>query len=488
MKKNILLSFLTIIAFLFSLTASFSQFNDEIECFSILAGKNSNEDKNVLLAHNEDDWGDLLVNWYKVPAQDHNTGEKITFQHGATIPQVKHTYSYLWIEMPGMKFSDSYMNEWGLTVASDQCKSREDKAETENGGIGYYLRRLMIERAKTAKEAVKIAGKLVETYGYNYSGRSYCIADPNEAWIMAVVKGKHWIAQRIPDDEIAVIANCYTIDKINLSDTTNFLGSEDIIDYAVKRGWYDPGSGKEFSFKFAYSEPGIVNAIWNKPRAMAAINMLAEEKIAFGSNFPFSFVPKQGITKQDIMKVLASHLEGTDFESCSNKNPHFNTASRVCSPGNQYGFVAELRDDLPKEIANIMWIAIKRPCIQPFIPWYFGITDIPEEFTYKNWKIALQDHFSQKDLKSKTKDKAYWSYKELADLTDNNYFELTGLIKNKKKLTENNLLRNQSKFEKGFMDLYKNDKNKAIKYLNLFENKIINENLADTRHALELLK
>lgn len=488
MKKNIFLSLLTIISFFFSSTVSFSQFNDEIECFSIIAGKNSNVDKNVLLAHNEDDWGDLLVNWYKVPAQDHDKGETITFQHGATIAQAKHTYSYLWIEMPGMRFSDSYMNEWGLTVASDQCKSREDKAEIENGGIGYYLRRLMIERAKTAKEAVKLAGKLVETYGYNYSGRSYCIADPNEAWIMAVVKGKHWVAQRIPDNEIAVIANCYTIDKIDLSDTTNFLGSKDIIDYAIKRGWYDPESGKEFSFKFAYSEPGIINAIWNKPRAMTAINMLAEKKIGYGSNFPFSFAPRQDISKQDIMKVLASHLEGTDFESCSNKNPHNNIASRVCSPGNQYGFVAELRKDLPKEIANVMWIAIKRPCTQPFIPWYFGITDIPEDFTYENWKSAIQNHFSRKDLKNKTQEKAYWSYKELADITDEDYFGLAGIIKHKKETVENNLFKNQSKFEKAFIDLYNIDKNKAIKYLNLFENKIINENLVDTKRALQLVR
>ncbi len=487
-NKIIYLLSQTIILVFISMSTTFSQFNDEIECFSIVAGKSSNIDSTVLLAHNEDDWGDLLINWYKVPAQDHESGEKVKLQYGAATPQVKHTYSYLWIEMPGMKFSDSYMNEWGVTITSDQCKSREDKAEIVNGGIGYFLRRLIIERAKTAKEAVRIAGKLIESFGYNYSGRTYCIADPNEAWMLAVVKGKHWIAQRIPDNEIAVIANCYTIDKINLSDTLNFLGSRDIVDYAIQRGWYNPGTGKEFSFKYAYAQPETINAIWNKPRAMTAINLLAKNKVGYGDNFPFSFEPIQGVTKQKIMQVLASHLEGTDFESCNTKNPHENIASRVCSPGNQYGFVAELRNDLPKQIANVLWIAIKRPCTQAFIPWYFGITDIPDEFTYENWESAIQNHFSRKELKNKTKDKAYWKYKELSDITDKDYFKLTGLLKKNKSLTEKELFENRTKFEKTFIDLYNIDKNKAMQYLNLFENKIINKSLNDTKYALELLK
>ncbi len=481
-------SFLLILTYLFSLNIAFSQFNSEVECFSIIAGKNSNIENTVLLAHNEDDWGDLPVFWYKVPARNHSSGEKIVLQNGAVIDEIAHTYSYLWIEMPGMKFSDSYMNEWGVTIASDQCLSREDAGEIENGGIGYYLRRLMVERAKTAKEAVKIAGSLIEKLGYNYSGRTYCIADPNEAWMMAVVKGKHWVAQRIPDKEIAVIANCYTIDKINLKDTINFMGSKDIIDYAISRGWYNPEDGKEFSFKFAYSATGVINAIWNKPRAMTAINMLAKNKINYGDNFPFSFVPESGVSKQKIMKVLQSHLEDTDFESCNTKNPHKNIASRICSLGNQYGFVAELRDNLPKNIANVMWIAIKRPCIQPFIPWYYGITKIPGEFAYGNWQSALKNHFSNTGLKEKTKDKAYWIYKKLADITDNDYFKLTGILKENKKHIEKNLFENQIKFENEFLNISKNNMNKALKYLNEFENRIIKNNLNNTKSVLQLLK
>ena len=41
------------------------------DCFSVLVGKDASEDGSVLFAHNEDDWGERLVNWYKVPALNH---------------------------------------------------------------------------------------------------------------------------------------------------------------------------------------------------------------------------------------------------------------------------------------------------------------------------------------------------------------------------------------------------------------------------------
>ncbi len=148
-----------------------------------------------MFAHNEDDWGDRIVNFYKVPAMQHKAGETITLKNEGELKQVSKTYSYLWLEMPEMEFSDSYMNEWGVTIGSDACMSREKKAKLTDGGIGYWLRRAMAERATSAREAVKIGGALVEQYGYSSSGRTYCIADAHEAWMLAVVNGKHWVAQ-----------------------------------------------------------------------------------------------------------------------------------------------------------------------------------------------------------------------------------------------------------------------------------------------------
>jgi dipeptidase len=187
--------------------------------FTIVAGKGATEDGSVIVAHNEDNKGkQFFVNVHKIPAK----------------PKVRLT-GFLWVEVPGVEFGDSFMNEHGVVITSNSCRSREDRPMISNGGIGPKLRRLVAEQATSARHAVEIAGRLIEKYGYLSSGRSYAIADASEAWLLQVVKGKHWIAKRVPDDQVAVISNRYTIDTIDLKDKDNYRGSAGIIDYAVKR-------------------------------------------------------------------------------------------------------------------------------------------------------------------------------------------------------------------------------------------------------------
>jgi len=188
---------LSLVLFVFIIQLIFPQDNNsQYNCFSILVGKDATIDGSVLFAHNEDDSGTNLVNWYKVPRLTHGNGENISLINGGEIPQVAETFSFLWLEMPGQPFADSYMNEWGVTIASNWCEPREETADLIDGSIGYYLRRIMAERAKSAKEAVKIAGSIVDSIGYANSGRTYCIADPNESWMMSIINGKHWVAQK----------------------------------------------------------------------------------------------------------------------------------------------------------------------------------------------------------------------------------------------------------------------------------------------------
>ena len=43
---------------------------------------------------------------------------------------------------------------------------------TKDGGIGYGIRRLMAERATSARHAIEIATELLGKYGYNSEGRT----------------------------------------------------------------------------------------------------------------------------------------------------------------------------------------------------------------------------------------------------------------------------------------------------------------------------
>ena len=257
-------------------------------CFSLVVGKAASADGWVVMAHNEDDYIPQIVNHRKIPRQAHTPDEIVRLDNGGTLAQAPVTWAYIWSEIPGLLFSDSYLNEWGVCICSDACPSREDQPELTDGGISSMLRRIVAERATTARQGVRIAGELVERFGYAASGRTYIISDPTDGWLFCAVYGKHWVAERVPDDHVALIANTYTVHEINLSDTLNYLGSQDIIDYAVRRGWYHPKAGGAFDFAAVYADSEAAADARNIGRQWDGIRRVASDPPAYGArlNFP----------------------------------------------------------------------------------------------------------------------------------------------------------------------------------------------------------
>ena len=144
-----------------------------------------------------------------------------------------------------------------------------------DGGVGYRIRRLMAERAKTAREAVDVAIGLVTKYGYTSGGRTYTVADRNEAWQIMLLKGHRYIARKVQDDEVTYIAIAFSLDKIDV-DAKDVIMSPDLIDHAVKTGKYKPAkAGDASDFSFASYQPVSRRAAdWNKDRAQTAWKML----------------------------------------------------------------------------------------------------------------------------------------------------------------------------------------------------------------------
>jgi dipeptidase len=417
MKKSVFVFFILMFGWLAGEETS--------NCFTILAGKNATADGSVLLAHNEDDHGLLLVNVYKVAAQEHNKSDIITLKNGATLPQVKNTPAMLWLEIPETDYADAYMNEYGVAVTSNSCPSREDKPELAKGGIGFMLRRLIAERAQTARDGVRIAGELISQFGYNASGRTYVIADAKEGWLMHIVKGRHWIARRVPDNEVAVIANCYTIGSVDLNDKKNILGSPDIIDYAIHRGWYNPERDGTFDFARAYSDPNDLTAMKNTLRQWQGTNLLAAKSPKVEERFPFSFKPRHDIRLNHLFQVLRDHYEGTKYDLSDhykNGSPNSGKNRTICTESTQYAFVAQLRDWLPAEIAYAVWICFRRPDTNAFSPWYVAGKQFPEGYCLDDADGALKNHFSPLAVQAlEDSNLAFNTYARLSTMVDKQY-------------------------------------------------------------------
>lgn len=439
---------------------------ENLDCFSVLAGKNASFDGSVLFAHNEDDGGQQVVNWYMVPSMDHKKGEKIKLKKGAWLDQVERTNRFIWLEMPGMDFGDCYINEWGVTIGTNSCPSKEKEPDITDGGIGYRLRGILAERAHSSREAVKIAGDLIEKFGYTGSGRSYCVADPKEAWVIHVVRGKHWVAQRVPDDQVVIIPNYYTIANVDLADIKNFMGSSDLVEYAINKGWYNPSEDGDFNFRLAYGSNGSIKSMGNIGRKWSALNILSEKQYELNDEFPFSIMPAKKVDKQILIDVLSNHYEGTELDRTDNYNtgdPHHAGRATICARSTRYGFIAQLRSWMPVEIGSILWLAPQRPCTQAFIPWYSGIESIPDGYGKKDYAYAIDNHYHPpENVHVPAETPAFWSFLKFSSDADENYKELIPEIKKQKEDFQDSLFKNQNRFEKFVLSIFKENKTEAI--------------------------
>ncbi len=421
-------------------------------CFTVVVGRTASATGAVLLAHNEDDAPPQVVNLMKVPHLVHADGEAVHLEGGGVVPEVPETAAYVWLEMPGQRSADCFMNEYGVTVVSNQCSSRIDTAELRNGGIGYWLRRLIAERAHTAREGVAIAAKLLTRFGYRDSGRTYTIADPSEAWMMAVARGNHWAALRIPDDQVAVLANVYSMDKLDPKHASSCMISPGLQAFAVGRGWFHPEAGRLLSFRDAFADPDTSAVLHSLPRWWYGLTRLSGHQYPVDGNLPFSVVPVHPIALTDLFALLGSHYENSRFARSADspdRNPHVSPIKRICSDTTQYGLVAELRADLPPALGCVLWWAPRRPCVQPFVPIYAGIEHFPPGFAITDWRHASEEHLSGNPATIERDDAiAYFSFDDRANALDLNYDDLVPTERARKNRLQDAALAARTHFEK----------------------------------------
>jgi dipeptidase len=442
---------------------------DDLNCFTIVAGSKATADGSVMLAHNEDDSGRMWVNIHKVPAREHPQGEALTLKSGAVLPQVTGTTGLLWLELPESDFADSYINEHGVAITSNACSSREDKGELTDGGIGFNLRRLVAERAKTAREGVRIAGELISRFGYNSAGRAYIIADASEGWLLHAVRGKRWAARRVPDNEVAVIANRYTISAMVLDDKDRFQGSPDIVEYAIRRGWYDPQKDGDFDFARAYSDPAKYADMHNVMRQWRGTDLLASKSCKLEDPLPFSFRSRRDIRLSDLFRVLRDHYEGTEHDLSNryrNGSPNSGKNRTICTESTQYAFVAHLRSGLPVEISHTVWIACRRPDSNAFSPWYVSIARSPEGASRESSDSAWKNHFAPLPAQAfEDAGLSFNTYARLSDVVDRQYRQRIAKTQKVWRNHEEFLFKDLKDHEKEFVFLLKSNRALARKII-----------------------
>lgn len=437
-------------------------------CYSIVVGRDASATGSVIMAHNEDDYIPQIVNHRKVGRHTYDLGAAVRLDGDLTMEQLPETWGFLWSEMPGMPYSDSYLNEWGVGICSDACPSREDRPSLTGGGISRMLRRLVAERAVSAREGVHLAGQLVERFGYAGSGRTYVICDPREGWLFCAINGRHWVAARVPDNQVAMVANTYTVQGIDLSDTVNYLGSVDIIDYAVSRGWYDPTTDGTFDFARAYADANAAANPSNIGRWWDGLRRVAAEPPASAGPLPFSVVPKNKLNVESIMAVLRSHYEDTPLYGTDSLTgcPHGNAISTICNGETQTSFIAELRGDMPADIGLVWWVCLSSPCASCYIPFYYGETAFPD--SYAGESVAPgEDEYRSKVEKPFAIDPAgaYWTFSSFRYNVERRYHAMANDARRALDAVESRAIDRREETDRQALEIWTRDRETARKLL-----------------------
>ena len=412
-------------------------------CTTLIVGKNVSETGRVMVGHTEDAGGRVLHQEFFYPAQKHAEGaDPLVAEPGrAVIPNVPETLDTYWsnmLDMAGSSFDQGFTNGAGLIICSNGGGSSYDgnelsdaDAKLVDGGIGFLFRRTIAERAHNAREAVKIAGEIIEKYGYFGAARNYTVADKDEAWIINVVKGRHYVAKRIPDDKVMLISNYLAIRDVDLNDKENVIASPDLIEYAIKMGRYKPakaGDYSDFDFSRAY-QPDDSSRLrsTNALRLQTGWEYLTGIHYSDWLHFPELQSPKFKVGVDEIRHLMRLTAQKTYAERGDGRADAFHvSADDISRSQTRESWVMELGE---KPHLNTLWRCSSYQETGPYIPWFPTAGKIPEGYQWTSLEEARKVHFNMKpEYLSLDWNKSYFTYAVLGELVNFNRGLLGGVL------------------------------------------------------------
>lgn len=402
-------------------------------CTNILITKGASADGSCMVSYAADSH-QLFGELYYHPAADWGKNSMLdvyewdTHKFLGRIPQAPHTYQTV-----------GNMNEHQLIIGETTYGGRAELWDS-TGVMDYgSLIYIALQRARTAREAIRVIVDLADTYGYYSSGESFSIADKDEVWVMDLIgkgmkmengknvrKGIVWVARRVPDGYICAHANQSRISTFPLDDPENCMYAEDVISFAREMGYYE-GPDEEFSFCDAYNPLNFGGMRGCEARAWSAFNILCDGKFTFidengnevtkdaydyidyamgydaSKRFPLFVKPQRKITMKNVADAMRDHYEGTpmdmtgDIGAGGNALPYrwrpmefeyegktYVNERAIATQQTGFWFVGQSRGWLPDMIGGLLWFGTDDAATSYLTPIYTSTRAVPECFREGN--------------------------------------------------------------------------------------------------------
>ena len=472
-------------------------------CTSIVVGKEASADGSTMVTYTAD-CGECDFRLVYVPEKDHAPGEmrpvfpfgpyglsypRIVSEERAPgyapvngqapttplgyIPEAEHTFAYL----DGVV---GVMNEHQLAIGETTGAAKTYIGPGEGALFDYAsLSKIAMERCKTAREAIYLMGSLAEQYGYYGWGETLTVIDPNEAWVFEIVptpggSSAVWAAQRVPDEEVAVVANMLAIREVDPT-SPDFMISDNLFEIAETQGWWR--SGTPLDFLRVYTPGEYNHPYYSLRRRWRAYDLIAPSRDfapwvqdAYTNDYPFSVKPDRKVTVEDLFRIQRDYYEGTDFDLTQGvaAGP-FGTPNRYeggqgeevrngaweraislfrCS----YSYVLQARSWLPDPIGGLVWWGPDAPHSTVYVPFYAGITRVPEAY-------------SEGNLRQFSRDSAWWAFDFVSNWADLKFSYMIQDIREQQTLLEGQAFGEQSVVEQTAASMYETDPDSARDYL-----------------------
>jgi dipeptidase len=479
-------------------------------CTNYLVTKTASVDGSTMISYAADShirYGEL----YWRPASDWPEGSMRTIYDRGTnkplgkIPQVPHTYKVV-----------GFMNEHQLAIGETTFGGRDELVDT-TGIIDYgSMMFIALERAKTAREAIKLIIELLNEYGYASSGETFSIADPNEVWIMEIVgkgvelvydkkqkkyvnknKGIVCVAIKIPEGYVSAHANhsritnfplenmknsisCKNLDKI-FDENIEVVYSHDVISFARDKKYFS-GKDEDFSFSQAYAPINYSAARGCELRVWAMFNEISDDMakywdIACGNDLenrlPLCIKPNRKLSQLDLFKFFRNYMQGTELDMTKDigaepsgmpyrwrpltfkyEGKEYLNERVTVTQQTGFSFVAQMRSWLPNEIGGIYWLGVDDAGSCVYTPFYVGITKPAEK-----WAEGYGDILTYKD------DAAFWVFNRLAHFKYLFYNRVMPEIEKHQSFLENKYVEYVDIIDETALKLYKQSPEKAAEFL-----------------------
>lgn len=367
-------------------------------CTTLLVGKKATFDGSTMIARNEDSGGTgfapkkfIVVKPEDQPRQYVSVISKVKID----LPDDPMRYTAMPNADPSEgNWSAAGVNTAGVSMTATETLTTNERVLSgdpfEKGGIGEEdIVTLVLPYIRSAREGVERLGMLLETYG-TYEMNGIAFSDLDEVWWLETIGGHHWIARRVPEDRCVVMPNQFGLDNFDFEDAfgeqKDCMCSADLREF-IRDNRLDLNQGKDFNPRLAFGSHTFHDHIYNTPRAWYMGRCLCPTTIKWdgpdadygpeSDNIPWSFVPEQKITAEDVGTILSAHYQGTPYD------PYSAGAARkgIYRPIgiNRTGVTAicQIRGWLPEAVQGVEWVCFASTTFGAFLPVYTNADDMP---------------------------------------------------------------------------------------------------------------